>query len=57
MILPLERALALRAVLGGVSLACMFAISFFLGRPLFFLCRYLGLLPVVETDAATSSSS
>jgi intracellular septation protein A len=57
MTLPLERALALRAVLGGVSLACMFAISIFLGRPLFFLCRYLGLLPVVETDTAASSSS
>ena len=56
MTLPLERALALRTVLGGVSLACMFAISFFLGRPLFFLCRYLGLLPVVEADAAASSS-
>jgi intracellular septation protein A len=57
MILPLERALALRTMLGGISLAGMFAISFFLGRPLFFLCRRLGLLPVVETDPAASASS
>jgi intracellular septation protein A len=56
MIFPLEQALALRAVLGGVSLACMFGISIFLGRPLFFLCRWLGLLPVVEVDPAASAS-
>ena len=49
MILPLEQALALRTVIGGVSLACMFGLSF-AGRQLFFLCRWLGLLPVVETD-------
>jgi intracellular septation protein A len=57
MIFPLERALALRTVLGGVSLACMFAISFLLGRPLFFLCRRLGLLPVVETDPPAPAST
>jgi intracellular septation protein A len=46
-ILPLEQALALRTVVGGASLACMFGISL-AGRPLFSLCRRLGLLPVVE---------
>jgi len=49
MTLPLEQALALRTIIGGVSLACMFGLSF-AGRQLFFFCRWLGLLPVVETD-------
>jgi intracellular septation protein A len=49
MIFPLEKALELRTVLGGVSLACMSAISL-VGRPLFFLCQRLGLLPVIETE-------
>jgi intracellular septation protein A len=49
MIYPLEKALELRTVLGGVSLACMFGISL-VGRPLFFLCRRLGLLPAVAAD-------
>jgi len=49
MIFPLKEALELRTVLGGVSLACMFGLSL-VGRPLFFLCRRLGLLPV-ETEA------
>jgi intracellular septation protein A len=43
-IFPLEQALALRTIIGGVSLAAMFAISF-QGRQLFFLCRWLGVLP------------
>lgn len=51
MILPLQQALALRPVLGGASLACMLGISFLGGRALFFLCRRLGLLPAVETEA------
>ncbi len=49
MTMPLEQALALRTVIGGVSLAGMFGVSL-AGRQLFFVCRRLGLLPVVETE-------
>jgi intracellular septation protein A len=54
--LPLERALALRFVIGNVSLAAMLALSFIGGRRLFFLCRWLGLLPKVALTEATASS-
>src|SRR5215469_3454473 len=54
--LPLERALALRVVIGNVSLIAMLALSFLGGRRLFFLCRWLGLLPKVEMTAATAGS-
>jgi len=59
MILPLEQALALRTLIGGVSLGCMFAISFLAGRSLFLLCRRLGLLPAVaaETPAAAATDA
>jgi intracellular septation protein A len=50
-ILPLERALALRTVIGGVSLAAMLGLSF-MGRRLFFFCLWLGLLPKVEDSVA-----
>jgi intracellular septation protein A len=56
MILPLQQALAVRAVVGGVSLACMLGLSF-AGRRLFFLCRWLGLLPAVEADAPAPSAT
>ena len=49
MTLPLEQALALRTVIGGVSPVCMFGLSF-AGRQLFFFCRWPGLLPVVEME-------
>jgi intracellular septation protein A len=48
-ILPMPRALLLRSIIGGVSLGLMIAVSVTQGRRLFFLCRWLGLLPVVET--------
>jgi intracellular septation protein A len=51
-ILPLERALAVRVVIGGVSLALMIGGTTLLGRRLFFLCRWLGLLPAVEAEPA-----
>jgi intracellular septation protein A len=54
LLLPLEQALALRTVIGGVSLAVMITGTTLLGRRLFFLCRWLGLLPVVEPVAAAS---
>jgi intracellular septation protein A len=56
LILPLERALALRVVIGNVSLVAMLALSFLGGRRLFFLCRWLGLLPKVELAEATAGS-
>jgi intracellular septation protein A len=57
LILPLEQALALRTVIGGISLAVMIGGTTFLGRRLFFLCRWLGLLPEVEPVVAPSPSA
>ena len=45
LIMPLTEAIALRSLIGGVSLALLSAISITQGRRLFFLCRRLGLLP------------
>ncbi|HEV2547739.1 MAG TPA: hypothetical protein VGU20_10405 [Stellaceae bacterium] len=56
MILPLEQALVLRTAIGGVSLAVMIVGLSLLGRRLFFLCRWLGLLPRVEISEATAGS-
>ncbi len=49
--MPLTEAMALRSLVGGVSLALMIAFSVTQGRRMFFLCRRLGLLPPAETDA------
>jgi intracellular septation protein A len=49
-ILPLERAIALRSLIGGISLALMLALSITQGRRLFFLCRRIGLLPEVAVE-------
>jgi intracellular septation protein A len=43
--LPMMQAMALRSILGGVSLGVMIALSVTQGRRLFSLCRWLGLLP------------
>ena len=43
--LPIMQAMALRSILGGVSLGVMIALSMTQGRRMFFLCRWLGLLP------------
>ena len=43
--LPLMQAMALRSILGGVSLGLMIAFSVTQARRMFFLCRRLGLLP------------
>ena len=43
--LPMTQAMALRSILGGVSLGLMIAVSATQGRRMFFLCRRLGLLP------------
>ena len=50
--LPLLEAMALRSVVGSISLGVMIAISATQGRRLFFLCRRLGLLPKPETPSA-----
>ena len=46
--MPMLEAMALRSLIGGVSLGVMIAISVTQGRRLFFLCRRLGLLPKPE---------
>jgi intracellular septation protein A len=43
--LPMLEAMALRSVIGGVTLGLMIVVSATQGRRLFFLCRRLGLLP------------
>ena len=53
--MPLLQAMALRSVVGGVSLGLMIAISVTQGRRLFFLCRRLGLLPLEEGVAQSLS--
>ena len=52
--LPLKEALALRSLVGGISLALMSAFSISQGRRLFFFCRRLGLL---GAPAETASSA
>ncbi|MFZ1963635.1 MAG: septation protein IspZ [Roseiarcus sp.] len=61
---PMAQAMALRSLIGGVSLGAMIGLSVTQGRRLFFVCRWLGLLPAragsepQETDrrAALSES-
>jgi intracellular septation protein A len=55
LIMPLERALAVRVVIGGVSLAIMIGGTTLLGRRLFFLCRWLGWLPAVAAEPVPAS--
>jgi intracellular septation protein A len=51
--LPMAHAIALRSLLGGISLAVMSVLSFTQGRRLFFLFRRWGWLgPPAQTDAA-----
>jgi intracellular septation protein A len=54
--MPMLEAMALRSVIGGVSLGLMIAISATQGRRLFFLCRRLGLLPKPESDSASAAA-
>jgi intracellular septation protein A len=49
---PIPEAIAVRLAFGWASLGVMLAISFLGGRRLFFLCRWLGLLPKVEDGLA-----
>ncbi len=43
--MPLLQAMAVRSLIGSISLGLMIAVSVTQGRRLFFLCRRLGLLP------------
>ena len=54
--LPLQQALAVRAVIGTASLAGMIGLSF-MGRRLFFFCRWLGLLPEGAAETAPAASN
>ncbi len=49
-VLPLTEAMAVRSVVGGASLGLMIALSVTQGRRLFFLCRWLGLLPPAPAE-------
>lgn len=50
-VMPLTEAMAVRSIVGGVTLGLMIALSVTQGRRLFFLCRRLGLLPVVTRNS------
>ncbi|RBP18223.1 intracellular septation protein A [Roseiarcus fermentans] len=50
--LPMLEAMAVRSLVGSVSLGMMILISATQGRRLFFLCRRLGLLPKPEAAPA-----
>ena len=52
--LPLLQAMALRSVVGAISLGLMIAVSATQGRRLSFVCRRLGLLPKPDEPAAAS---
>jgi len=54
--LPMLEAMALRSVVGGVSLGLMILVSVTQGRRLFFLCRRLGLLPKPEARAESGGA-
>ena len=51
-VMPMQQAMLVRSLGGGVSLGVMVAISSTQGRRLFRLCRWLGLLPVVADASA-----
>ncbi len=55
--LPMLEAMALRSVIGSVTLGLMIAISVTQGRRLFFLCRRLGLLPQPDAPGRGANAS
>jgi intracellular septation protein A len=56
MVLPLTQALALRSLVGGLSMAVMLVVSITQGRRLFFLCGRLGLLPVSPAETSRDAA-
>ena len=55
--MPMLEAMALRSVIGGISLVLMIATSVTQGRRLFFPCRRLGLLPKPEPPPGAPAPS
>ncbi|HME85269.1 MAG TPA: septation protein IspZ [Roseiarcus sp.] len=55
--LPMLEAMALRSVIGSVTLGLMIALSLTQGRRLFFLCRRLGLLPKPDAPGPGAGAS
>jgi hypothetical protein len=55
--LPMLEAMALRSVIGSVTLGLMIALSVTQGRRLFFLCRRLGLLPKPDEPERGAAAS
>ncbi|MGO9418356.1 septation protein IspZ [Roseiarcus sp.] len=55
--LPMLEAMALRSVVGSVSLGLMIVVSVTQGRRLFFLCRRLRLLPTAAAPSAPPPTS
>ena len=53
--LPMAQALAVRSIIGSLSLGLMIAISVTQGRRLFELCRKWGLLPHVERPSGRTA--
>ena len=55
--MPMLEAMALRSLVGSVSLGLMILVSATQGRRLFFLCRRLGLLPPPEVPASPTTET
>jgi intracellular septation protein A len=54
--MPMLQAMALRSVIGSISLGLMIALSVTQGRRMFMLCRRWGLLPVVHRATGASDA-
>jgi intracellular septation protein A len=54
--MPMLQAMALRSVIGSVSLGLMIAFSVTQGRRMFMLCRKWGLLPVIDRTTEASDA-
>jgi len=54
--LPMLEAMAIRSVVGSVTLGLMIVLSVTQGRRLFFLCRRLGLLPKPDEPCLTAEA-
>ncbi len=55
-VMPIERVLQIRPIIGFASLAVMMVLSFFLGEKLFHLAQRLGLVPRVEEETLAAAS-
>ncbi|SEE58534.1 Intracellular septation protein A [Rhizobiales bacterium GAS188] len=55
--MPMLQAMALRSVVGSISLGLMIAVSATQGRRMFLLCRKWGLLPMVQRAVDSGASN